>query len=277
MRREARQGSWQGRVCQLCVAVEGGHDAEHPRPTAGGCFTWNRSGTADAYFAPVSLATESLASAFSFSRRGGLAELDVQLAQPRLVQHGRRAHHQVLRVAVERERDRLADVRLVGQQHHDAVDTGGDATVRRGAETERAEHARELVLDGLTVVTGDLERLDHQLGLVVTDGAGGQLDAVADDVVLPGEDVQRVLRLQVLQAALRHGERVVREVDPAGLLVLLVHREVDDPAEPEDALLEVVSALGGLDPDGRHDLGDVVELMRRRRRRRGPGRATGAR
>lgn len=116
------------------------------------------------------------------------------------------------------------------------------------------------MLDGLTVVTGDLERLDHQLGLVVTDGPGGQLDAVADDVVLPGKDVQRVLRLQVLQAALRHGERVVREVDLAGLLVLLVHREVDDPAEPEDALLEVAGALGGLDPDGRHDLGDLVEL-----------------
>ena len=47
-----------------------------------------------------------------------------------------------------------------------------------------------------------------------------------------------------------------------GLLVLLEHREVDDPAEPEDALLEVPGALGGLDADRAHDLRDLVELAR---------------
>ena len=63
-----------------------------------------------------------------------------------------------------------------------------------------------------------------------------QLDAVADDVVLEGLDGQRVLRVQRLQPALRHGERVVAEVDLPGLLVQLVHREVDDPAEAERVL-----------------------------------------
>ena len=40
-----------------------------------------------------------------------------------------------------------------------------------------------------------------------------QLHAVADDVILPGEDVERVLGLQRLQPALRHREWIVAEVD----------------------------------------------------------------
>src|SRR6476619_5453227 len=58
-----------------------------------------------------------------------------------LLQLRRRAHHQILGVAVEREGDGLADVRLVREEHHDAVDTRGDTAVRRGAEAERAQHA----------------------------------------------------------------------------------------------------------------------------------------
>lgn len=38
MRSEARQGSWQGRVCQLCIAVEGGQDAEQPLAGGQGLF-----------------------------------------------------------------------------------------------------------------------------------------------------------------------------------------------------------------------------------------------
>ncbi|SCY73361.1 hypothetical protein SAMN02745898_103224 [Streptomyces sp. 136MFCol5.1] len=38
MRSEARQGNWQGRVWQLCVAVEGGHDAEQPPAEDRGLF-----------------------------------------------------------------------------------------------------------------------------------------------------------------------------------------------------------------------------------------------
>ena len=62
-------------------------------------------------------------------------------------------------------------------------------------------------------VAGDLERLVHDVRAVVPDRARAQLDAVADDVVLPGEDVERVLGLQRLQLALRHREGVVAEVD----------------------------------------------------------------
>ena len=51
-------------------------------------------------------------------------------------------------------------------------------------------------------------------GAVVPDGAGGQLDAVAHDVVLVGVDRERIFRLQGFQAALRHREGVVGEGRP---------------------------------------------------------------
>src|SRR3546814_587269 len=49
------------------------------------------------------------------------------------------------------------------------------------------------------------------VGPVVPDRARGKLHAVAHDVVLIGEDVERVFRFQRLQLALRHREGVVAE------------------------------------------------------------------
>ena len=75
-----------------------------------------------------------------------------------------RLHEQVLRLLVQGERDHLADVRLVGQQHHDAVDAGRGAAVRRRAVPEGVEHAAEARLDLLAAVARDLERLVHDSG-----------------------------------------------------------------------------------------------------------------
>src|SRR3546814_3812174 len=74
---------------------------------------------------------------------------------------------------------------------------------------------------------------------MVTDRAGGQLHAVADDVVLEGQDVERVLGLQRLEAALRHREGIMAELHLAGV-VELEHREIDDPAEAEGVLLQKI-------------------------------------
>ena len=71
---------------------------------------------------------------------------------------------------------------------------------------------------------------------MVPDCAGGQLDAIADEVILLRRDGQRVNfapdgLVQRGCAAARHGERVVAEFQFSGLVADLVHREVDDPAE----------------------------------------------
>ena len=80
-----------------------------------------------------------------------------------------RAQQQLLRLLVQREGRDLADVGRVGQQHHDPVHAGCDAAVRRGPEMQGPEHAAEALLEHLPVVAGDLERLDHDVGAVVTD------------------------------------------------------------------------------------------------------------
>src|SRR5206468_1386218 len=93
-------------------------------------------------------------------------------------------------------------------------------------------------------IAGDLERLVHDVGAMVADRAAAQLDPVADDVILPGKDLERVLRLQRLHLPLRHGEGVVAKIDLLLVLVIFEHREIDDPAEAESVLLEEVELLG---------------------------------
>ena len=44
---------------------------------------------------------------------------------------------------------------------------------------------------------------------MVADGAGGQLEAVTDEVVLVRENIERVLGHQRFHTALRHRERIM--------------------------------------------------------------------
>ena len=167
----------------------------------------------------------------------GLAdEGNVQLIKLLLHDGGRSAHHNVLRVLVHRERDDLADALLAGEEHDHAVNARRDACMRGSAVAEGVIHGGELLLDVLFAEADKLESLYHNFGVVVTHGAGAELNAVADEVVLVGGDGQRVylaaLRLQQhIKAAGGHGERVMAKLKLAGLLADLVHREIDDPAE----------------------------------------------
>ena len=108
--------------------------------------------------------------------------------------------------------------------------------MRRRAVGEGVVHGGELLLDVRFTEANELEGLDHDLGIVVPDRAGRQLHAVADEVILVGSNGERIdfaaLGLQKhLEAACRHGERVVAELQLTGLVADLIHREVDDPAE----------------------------------------------
>ena len=106
----------------------------------------------------------------------------------------------------------------------------------RCAVAEGVVHGGELLLHIVFTEADKLESLDHDLRIVVPDCAGGQFDAVADQVILLGRDGQRVefapdSLVKRGCAAARHGERVVAEFQFAGLIADLVHREIDDPAE----------------------------------------------
>ena len=138
------------------------------------------------------------------------------------------------------EGDHFADARFVGQQHDDPVDSRGDSAVRRRAVAEGVDHPGEFGVDDFLAVSGEGERLVHRLGAVITDRARGDFVAVADEVVLIGENRQRVLLFERLQPALRHRKRIVRKLDGLGLLVHLVHRVIDDPGEFEDVLFDEI-------------------------------------
>ena len=147
-----------------------------------------------------------------------------------------RAHEDILRILVHRERDDLADAVLAGQQHDHAVDARGDTGMGGCAVAEGVVHGREFLLHVALAEANELEGLDHDLRIVVPDRAGGQLDAVADEVILLRGDGQRVNfapdgLIQRGSAAARHGERIVAELQLTGFVADLIHREVDDPAE----------------------------------------------
>jgi Asp-tRNA(Asn)/Glu-tRNA(Gln) amidotransferase A subunit family amidase len=105
---------------------------------------------------------------------------------------GGRAHHEVLGTLVHREQRDFAQIGRATQQHHNAVDAGRHTAVRRRAILERAVHAAETFDHVLLAVAGDFKRFHHRVGPVVADAAGGDLIAIADDVVLKRLDGQGV-------------------------------------------------------------------------------------
>ena len=146
-------------------------------------------------------------------------------------------HQQVLGLLVHREGDDLADVRLVGEQHDDAVDAGRRAAVRRRAVAEGVAACRRSAPRPRPPIAGDLEGLEHDVGPVVADRARRQLDAVADDVVLVGQDRRAgpcCSSASSPPCGIENG-LWLNSILPVSSFAL-VHREVDDPAELEGVL-----------------------------------------
>ena len=193
-------------------------------------------------------------------------DADVELAQ--LLRRGlrRRAHHQILGALVHREQHDLAQILFPAQQHDDAVDAGRDAAVRRRAERERVQHAAEFLLQHAFVIAGDGESLLHHVRPMVADRAGGKLHAVADDVVLDRLESEHLFavggfeREELLGRQVRHGKRIVREVDFLLLLVPLVHRKVDDPAEREPVAVDQPELLADPGARGARELEKLLRL-----------------
>ena len=97
-------------------------------------------------------------------------------------------------------------------------------------------HGGELGLYILLPQAYQLEGLHHDLRVVVAHRAGGELHAVAYQVVLVGGDGEGIdlaplCPEQHLQLALGHGEGIVAELQRPGFLTDLIHGEIHDPAE----------------------------------------------
>src|SRR5438128_854770 len=73
-----------------------------------------------------------------------------------------------------------------------------------------------------------------------------------------GGDRQRIRLLEHLEPALRHREWVVAELDLAGFLVALVHREIGDPTELEEAVFCQTEFTPDLEPRRAGKSGEVL-------------------
>ena len=159
-------------------------------------------------------------------------------------------HHQVACLLVHREKCDVAQIVDFSEQHDDAINAWCDAAMRWSTITERVQHATKLCLDHVGAIASKLKRFQHDVRAVVPDRAGRQFNTVTDDIVLERFQLKllldRIGLLQRFHTALRHGERVVREVDLLVVLVPLIHREIDDPAELEDTLLNKLQLFANL-------------------------------
>ena len=149
------------------------------------------------------------------------------------------SHHNILCILVHRERNDLTDAFLSCNEHHHTVYTRSDTSVGRCSVAECIVHSREFCFHILLAKTNDVECFDHNLRIVVTNSTGRKLNAVTYQIILICQNIQRILVFQSVKSTLRHRERVMAELQLAGLLTDLVHREVYDPAELIAVLLHV--------------------------------------
>ena len=118
-----------------------------------------------------------------------ISHLNVYLAQLLLRYLAGCSAHEILCIAVHREGDDLTDVLLIPQQHDHTIHAGSHSCVRGCSELECLIESSELRLQCLFIVTRNGKSFFHDLDIVVTYCTGGQLHAVAYDVVLVCQNV----------------------------------------------------------------------------------------
>ena len=145
----------------------------------------------------------------------------------------RGAGHQVGRALGFREGDHLADIRLLREQRHGAVDAGRHAAVRRRTQLERVEHVPEL---GALLLLADAEHPEDallQLALMDADAAAADLPAVAGKVVLIAANHARIALEQTEIGGERRREQVMERVPALVVLIPLDERRIDDKREQQ--------------------------------------------
>lgn len=109
----------------------------------------------------------------------------------------------------------------------------------RCAVFECVVQSGELLLDDVFAVSDDFKRSFHNRRLVISHRARRKLHAVDHAVVLIRHDVERIHIVERVKSALRHRERIVTEAEIA-FVVVLVHREIHNPAESERVLFKQI-------------------------------------
>ena len=101
----------------------------------------------------------------------------------------------------------------------------------RCAVAERIVHGREFGFYMLLIESHDLERLHHDLRIMITDSSRRKLNTVTYKVILISIDIKGILVHKCIHSALWHGERIVTEFQFSAFFPDLIHGEVYDPAK----------------------------------------------
>src|SRR3989344_2033536 len=149
-------------------------------------------------------------------------------------------HDRSLTAARHRECLHLAQVRLTREIHDEALHAQCNAAVRRYAEAECREHVPDALLYFFLAVPHYSVRGFEYLGLVRADATAARLVAVADQIVLRGENVTDAFFREELLHVLGygHGEWVVRK-SPSASRRFFEEWEFVYPCVGEDSLLFV--------------------------------------
>src|SRR5690606_32366057 len=195
-----------------------------------------------------------------------LEDSDTELHQLLRRHAARRVAHQIGGLLGLREGDDIAEALALRQQHHQAIHAEGDAAVGRRAELQGVEEEAEL-LPGLLFT--DAEGAEHLLlhdGIVETDRAAGDLEAVEHEFVAIAEDLPGVLVDQAHAVVVGAREGVMPGGPALVLVVVLEERRLHDPQEVPLAAVtdlgDVPELLAQEDPQVGHDRVDQLGLAR---------------
>ncbi len=138
---------------------------------------------------------------------------DMQFLQPLGRNRRRCVHQQVLRLLVHRKAttSRRFGVSASSMTMR-SMPPGAEPPCGGAPYLKALSIPAETRLDLLGRIAGDRKGLIHDLRAVVADRPRGELDPIADDVVLVRRNFQRILLARRRQAAPRHRERVVAGV-----------------------------------------------------------------
>ena len=128
-----------------------------------------------------------------------------------------------------REGDDVTDGVRFAHHRDDAVETEGEAAVRRSTELEGVEQEAELLTGFFRTDLEGFEDLFLDFFAVDTDGAAADFPTVEDHVVGLGVGMFRIGDEEVLMTVERAGERMVAGNPALVFFRVLEHREVDDP------------------------------------------------
>src|SRR6476646_3062698 len=196
---------------------------------------------------------------------------DSELFQMPRIGLARRSRHRVDTRLVLRERDRVAEVLLAGEDHKHPVDAESDAAVRRRSHAERVQQEAELRLLILAADAEEVEDTGLDVRLVNPKGTTAELVAVPDQVVGECERVRGILVEAVLPLRRRTREGMVDSAPPLLFLVPLEHRKVRDPEPRPGALVDQIQALRKMDAQcSEHTRGHRPPVGREEERLAGP-------